>query len=228
MTAIQLRLDLNKNLFLRDPQNTELGKRIVGEGTQLISEIGFEGFTFKKLSERISSTEASIYRYFENKHRLLVYLIARYWAWIEFKIDYETNNLIVPQEKLEAALRVITHRAQADITFPEIDEGALQKIVIAETDKIYLTKQVDQDNQVGLFKGYKSICKKISDIMLEINPGFKYSRALSSTLLEASHQQIFFSQHLKSLTEIDANGDPFQQNYEFMKTLLSNALNAEA
>ncbi|MEP0368898.1 MAG: TetR/AcrR family transcriptional regulator [Cyclobacteriaceae bacterium] len=225
MEALQLRLDLNKNFFIRDPQNTELGKRIVGEGTLLISAIGFENFTFKKLSIKIGSAEASIYRYFENKHKFLIYLIARYWAWMEFKIDYNTNNIDGAEEKLDAALNVISHKAEADFTFPEIDESLLQKIVIAETDKIYLTKQVDEDNKIGLFKGYKSLCHKIAAMVTEINPDYKYPRALASTLLEASHQQIFFAQHLNSLTEVNDLRDPFGQNYGFLKSLVCNAIN---
>jgi len=73
-----LQIQLPNNLFLKDPQTTELGKKIIRESIQLIKELGFESFTFRKLSVRIESTEASIYRYFENKHRLLVYLVTWY------------------------------------------------------------------------------------------------------------------------------------------------------
>ncbi|MDH5608082.1 MAG: TetR/AcrR family transcriptional regulator, partial [Cyclobacteriaceae bacterium] len=41
----------------------------------MIAQIGFERFNFKKLSTTINSTEASVYRYFKNKHQLLDYLI---------------------------------------------------------------------------------------------------------------------------------------------------------
>ena len=77
-----IQIQLNDNLYLRDPQETELGRNIVNNSIELIDEIGFEKFTFKKLATKIESTEASIYRYFENKHRLLIYLIAWYWNWI--------------------------------------------------------------------------------------------------------------------------------------------------
>jgi AcrR family transcriptional regulator len=43
----------------------------VKNGLILINKIGFEEFTFKKLSIEISTTEASIYRYFENKHQII-------------------------------------------------------------------------------------------------------------------------------------------------------------
>ena len=69
---------MNEKLFLRDPEQSELGRRIIRQGIILISEVGLEETTFRKLAERMGTKEASIYRYFENKHRLLVYLVAWY------------------------------------------------------------------------------------------------------------------------------------------------------
>jgi AcrR family transcriptional regulator len=76
---------LNPHLYLRDPQQTELGQKIINASVVLIDTLGFEQFTFKKLAEEIDSTEASIYRYFENKHRLLLYLVGWYWTWLEYQ-----------------------------------------------------------------------------------------------------------------------------------------------
>ena len=89
MTTLQL--VLNPNLYLRDPQETELGRSIVQQGISMIDELGFEQFTFKKLAVHIGSTEASIYRYFENKHKLLVYIIAGDWNGLEYRIDFGTQ-----------------------------------------------------------------------------------------------------------------------------------------
>ena len=66
---------VNDKIYLRDPEGTELGREIVKNAIDLIYELGFEGFTFKKLAIQIKTTEASIYRYFENKHRLLLYIL---------------------------------------------------------------------------------------------------------------------------------------------------------
>ena len=55
-------------------------------------EIGFESFTFKKLAAKIESTEASVYRYFENKHKLLIYLVSWYWNWVEYRLDMEITH----------------------------------------------------------------------------------------------------------------------------------------
>ncbi len=192
----------------------------------MIDELGFEAFTFKKLSLEMDSTEASVYRYFENKHRVLMYLISWYWAWLEYRIVFETNNLTDPDQQLYRALKIISERKVQDENFPDINEGALQRIVIAESDKTYLTKQVDADNKEGLFKGYKSLCNKISDIAVLINPNFPYPHALVSTALEAAHQHVFFASHLPALTEISRKDDPFQANYEFLSIMVFNTLKA--
>jgi AcrR family transcriptional regulator len=101
---------LNSHLYLRDPQNTLLGQKIIEASVDLIDRLGFEQFNFKKLAEEIDSTEASIYRYFENKHRLLLYLIGWYWNWLEYRIDLFTNSLTDPKEKLRACIRVIAEK----------------------------------------------------------------------------------------------------------------------
>jgi hypothetical protein len=156
---------------------------------------------------------------------LLVYLIAWYWNWLEYVIDYQTNNIQDANEKLRIAIHIVTERKIIDPYFPQINEEALHRIIIAESDKTYLTKQVDEDNKEGLFRGYKSLCKKIADMVKEINPTYKYPHALISTVLQASHQQIFFSQHLPSLTELDFSSDQLNdQNFDFLFLLVLNAI----
>ncbi|MFY0600299.1 MAG: TetR/AcrR family transcriptional regulator [Cyclobacteriaceae bacterium] len=222
-----LQIQLSEKLFLKDPQSTDLGKRIIKASISLIDTIGFEAFTFKKLSVEIDSTEASIYRYFENKHRILLYMITWYWAWLEYRIEFETYNIQDAKVKLETALRIVCLKNDQDIAFPDIDEVALQRIVIGESDKVYLTKQVDSDNKVGLFKGYKSLCRQISEIIKTINQSYPYPNALASTILEAANQQVFFARHLPSLTESSKAEDPFSYNFSFLKSLVFNAIEVE-
>ncbi|MDE0471835.1 MAG: TetR/AcrR family transcriptional regulator [Ekhidna sp.] len=216
----QLQLNLNPSLYLRDPQASNLGQRIVSQSINLIYEIGFEAFTFKKLSVRINSTEASIYRYFENKHRLLIYLIAWYWSYLEYRITYETHNIQNPEEKLKIALRFITHELQDDPQFSNISENTLQKVVIQESEKTYLTKSVDSDDREGLFRGYKSLCITIAAYVREINEDFKFPHSLVSTCLEAAHHQVFFARHLPTLSDMKKSDVLFQENLEFISTLI--------
>jgi AcrR family transcriptional regulator len=216
---------LNEKIFLRDPQNTDLGQNIIRDSISLINEIGFEQFTFKKLAERIQSTEASVYRYFENKHRLLIYLIDWYWTWIDYRMDFATTNLRSPEEKLKACLKVLSEDKQADERFPFVDEPALHKIVVAEFDKVYLTRQVDSDNQEGLFLPYKAVCKRIAGFVKEINPDYQFPHSLISTILLSVNHQLFYAQHLPSLTDIKNKSKQHHVAlYEFIETVIFNTI----
>ncbi len=200
---------IGEKYYNKDPQSSELGRNIVSSAIELIDELGFEQFTFKKLAESINSTEASIYRYFDNKLKLLVYLATWYWAWIEYMIDFKTFHIQDSEDKLREVLRIICHVDEniGSIDLAGLNLNALRRVVDTESDKTYLTKQVDEINSQGLFKGYKGLCHKIALIIEAINPKYPYAHALVSTVLEASHQQAFFSLHLPSLTEISRDSD---------------------
>jgi len=215
---ISIQFKLNDNLYLRDPQGTKLGKRIIQHGILLIDEIGFEDFTFKKLATRIQSTEASIYRYFENKHKLLVYLLCWYWEWMKFRIDYNTTNIRDPRLKLKMAISTIVDTAKRNASIDFVDEDVLHRIVVAEGTKTYHTKRVDQENKKGFWLTYKSLNRMIADIILEIKSDYKYPRALASTLLEMANNHIYFAEHLPSMTDINLE----EGNFEPVERLLEN------
>lgn len=200
---IQLHIKMNEALFLRNPESSELGKNILKHSVQLIDKTGFEAFTFKKLAEVIGSTEAGIYRYFENKHKLLVYLTAWYWSWLEFQISFHTNNIDDPRIKLKKVIKLLATPVEDDDRTSYINESLLHHIVISEGSKAYLTKHVGSDNQQQFFKPYKDLCAVIGDIILECNPQYKYPRSLASTIVEMAHFQNFFMNNLPSLTDFD-------------------------
>jgi AcrR family transcriptional regulator len=216
-----LTFKLNENLYLRDPQATELGRSMIRSGIVLFDKLGFEEFTFRKLASEIGSTEASLYRYFENKHKLLIYLIDWYWTWLEYKIDYHINNVRDSKERLRICLVKISEEKTNDPDFPYVDERALERIVSAEFEKTFLTKQVDADNKEGLFLPYKSLCKKIASVIKEVNPAYEFPHSLSSTLLLLVKQQLYYAQHLPSLSDIKY--DPKKQSkklYIFLESLV--------
>jgi AcrR family transcriptional regulator len=219
-----IKIELNEKLYLRDPEQTELGRNIIAESISMIDEIGFEQFTFKKLAAKLNSTEASVYRYFENKHKLLIYLISWYWVWLDYQITFCTNNISKPEEKLRIFIKIISRASTDTNTFTHINEAALYRIVIAESSKAYLTKEVDQDNKEGFFKEYKALCKKVGNIILEMNPSYSYPSALASTLFEAGKKQVFFAQHLTSLTEASIRNDDYSSIATFLEHLAFSAI----
>ncbi len=54
------KISINQNLFIKEPSSSELGKKILSNSIEMIDEIGFENFTFRKLGQQIDSPEASI------------------------------------------------------------------------------------------------------------------------------------------------------------------------
>jgi AcrR family transcriptional regulator len=212
---------LNEKLYLRDPQTSDLGQRIVSQSISMIDQMGFEQFTFKKLAEEIGSTEASVYRYFENKHRLLVYLIDWYWTWLEYRINFQITNIKEPKEKLKTCLLILTEENKIDDSVPFIDENALQRVVVAEFEKTYLTKTVDDDNKDGLFLSYKHLCRRVADIIHEINPNYGFARSLVSTAMLSITHQLYYAEHLPSLTDIKYNPRQHRQKlYDFLENLI--------
>lgn len=217
-----LAFKLNENLFLRDPQETELGRKIIKHGIELIDRLGFEQFTFRKLAEEIGSAEASLYRYFENKHRILTYLTAWYWNWTEYRMDLLTHPTQSAEEKLRWCIRVLTEKKHNDHTFGFVDEEALYRIVLTEQDKTWLTKWVDEDNRSGFFGGYKSICKKMSELIKICNPDYPHPNSLVSTVMMTALQQMFYAEHLPSLSNI--SGHDHDELYRFVERLVFSAI----
>ncbi|RYF54137.1 MAG: TetR/AcrR family transcriptional regulator [Cytophagaceae bacterium] len=216
--SVQVRM--NEKLFLRDPEQSELGRRIIRQGILLIDEIGFEETTFRKLADRMGTKEASIYRYFENKHRLLLYLIDWYWQWLDFQVMFETNNLIDGREKLERVLRVLLQTNIPSPTTPDdINLVALHNIVICEASKAYLTRHVAEDNQQQLFKPYKDLTARIAALILDYRPDYPYARSQASSIIETAHYQSFFMRYLPSLTDF-AGANSNASLLEFLRHLL--------
>ncbi len=198
---MQVHIQMNEGLFLRNPEGSELGKKILKYGVLLIHKNGFEAFTFKKLAEESGTTEAGIYRYFENKHKLLLYLTSWYWAWLEFQIRFHTNNIEKPTVKLKKVIKLLASTVADDEQTNYINESLLHQIIISEGSKAYLTKQVGEDNKQEFFKPYKDLCATIGSIISEYRPKYKYPKSLASTIVEMAHFQIFFMNNLPSLTD---------------------------
>ncbi|MCX2739908.1 TetR/AcrR family transcriptional regulator [Pontibacter anaerobius] len=217
-----IKIKVDEKVYLKDPESSVKGQQIIQNSILLIDELGLESFTFRKLAEKIGTTEATIYRYFESKHMLLVYLISWYWNWLEYRLVFATSNIASPEDRLRIAIHILSGKIENDMDFAHISEVVLQRIVVAESSKAYLTKEVDTDNKHGFFLSYKRLCKRISSIIHEINPDYKYPDSLISTVAESAHYQIFFSQHLPSLTNI--NDSKHSELEEFLTDLVFKAI----
>ena len=202
--SVSIHISVNPKLSLRDPQETKLGRAILRESILLIDEIGLEQFTFRKLAQRIGSTEATCYRYFENKHKLLLYLLCWYWEWLRFMIEFNTGNLSDPREKLIVAIRTVADVRQLRTPAAYIDPDAMYRIARTEGTKAYHIKAVDDENKEGFFLTYKELNQTLADLIADYDPKFPYPRALAINFLEMVNHHLFFAEHLPTLTDIPA------------------------
>jgi len=216
MKNLHIHIEVSPELFLKNPDSTELGRKIVSSGAELINELGFEAFTFKKLGINIESPESSIYRYFENKHVFLIYLVSWYWGWIEYQIVFATVNVGSPVEKLKKSISILIQSFNNGNQDSMIDEVVLRKIIFTESVKAYHTKDVDRENKKGYFKTFKQVVHRVSEIVLEINPLFEFPHMLISTVIEGAHQQMYFAEHLPSLTDVEQGKDAISEFYTNM------------
>ncbi|APD07152.1 hypothetical protein UJ101_01636 [Flavobacteriaceae bacterium UJ101] len=204
---INIKIALNEGLYLKEPQDSKLGRKIIQHSILLIDEFGFEQFTFKKLAIRINSTEASIYRYFENKHLLLLFLVNWYWEWVNYLISINTLNIKSPNKKLRIIIHSFIFASKENPSVDYVNEDKLHNIVISEGGKAYHTKDVDKENLKGFFSSYKNLVHSVSKVIAEINPNFKYPFALATNLFEMSNNQIYFAKHIPKLTDISIKKD---------------------
>jgi AcrR family transcriptional regulator len=207
MMNFQVKFDINERIYLRNPESSEVGKLMIKKSIDLIYSLGFEQFTFKKLAIEIHSTEATIYRYFENKHRLLLYILNWYWCYMEFLVTFKLENIMDKKEQLKIVVHILTHEWPESENQFDYNKRFLHQIVIAESSKVYLVKEVVEINKNEVFKPYKDLCAKIAEVIVAYNPSYKYPRSLSTTLIETSHQQQYFSVNLPKLTDISKKPD---------------------
>lgn len=213
-------ISVNEKLYVKNPETSELGKKIIENSIILIDEIGFENFTFKKLGERIHSNESSIYRYFESKHKMMLYLSSWYWGWIEYKLAFATINIDNPMERLKRAITVVTEKIEDDATTLHVNESILNKIIIQEFTKTLLTKEVDEENKEGFFLVYKRVINRIIEMILEVNPNYEFAKSLSSSIVEGALHQHFLKNHLKTITNCNESISPT----DFYIHLIENTL----
>ena len=215
-----IKIKVNEKLYVKDPETSVLGKKIIEESILLIDTIGFDDFTFKKLGEKIGSNESSIYRYFENKHKLLVYLSSWYWSWMEYKLVFATTNYSNPSEKLKKAISIVTEKVEDDQNTMHINEAILNKIIIAEFTKTFHTKEVDQENKEGFYYIYIRVINRLTSIIKEVNPDYLYAKTLASSVVEGAMHQHFLKDHMQAITDCSQTTSPTH----FYLNLIENIL----
>jgi len=227
MSGHGIRFKINPNLYLKDPQKSEYGQKLLSNSILLLDDLGFEQFTFKKLAIAIKSTEASIYRYFENKHKLLLWLTNWYWEWVNYLIDLNIRNIDDPDRQLSIVLHNIVNASTESPLTEYINENILHKVIIKEGSKTYHIHNIDDENERGYFSSYKAVVDKVVLIFSKVSPNYPYPRMLASSLFEMANNQIYFAEHLPRLTDITCDQDQYAElekalNFITLKLLKSS------
>lgn len=197
-----IQFTFSEHLYIRDPQHTDYGKKLLEHSVTLMADIGFEAFTFKKLAKTMKSAEASIYRYFENKHKLLIYLNCWYWEWVHYLIDLHTMNVDDPDKRLQIAIHELLNASNQSSMTAYINESLLHEIVVVEGVKAFHFHEVDEENDHGVFRSRKDLVEKLAVFITAIHPSFKYSNSLASTISDMAHNQIYYATHLPRLSSV--------------------------
>lgn len=213
-------ISVNDKLYVKNPETSELGKKIIEYSIILIDEIGFDNFTFKKLGDLIGSNESSLYRYFENKHKLLIYLSSWYWGWIEYRLAFATINIRDPKEKLRIGIEIVTEKITDDSATLHINESILNRIIIVEFTKTLLTKEIDEENKIGFFLVYKRVINRIIEMIVDVNPNYPFAKSLASTIVEGALHQHFLKDHLKTITNCNESVTPTDFYLNLIDSLL--------
>jgi len=213
--AQHISFKVHESLFIKNPESSDTGHKIVRTGLELMHELGLEQFTFRKLGDKMGSPESTIYRYFENKHNFLLYLLSIYWLWLEYCIVLETKNVESDLKKLSKSIRVLTTMDYSDIKIGTLDANLLAEVAAVESTKVFLTKLVDKENKEGIFKVYKRLVNRVAQFVNVVNPEFKHPHSLISTIIEGAHLQHFYSQHIPQLCNF-SNGTNKSDFFEDM------------
>lgn len=217
-------ITIPEGLSIKDPLQSKLGRSIITHSILLLDEIGFESFTFKKLAIKMGSNETSLYRYFENKHFLLLYLVVWYWNWVSYLIDYNTMNIEDPHRKLDVIIDNFVDATKENPSVDFVNEKILHRIIIAESAKAYHTKNIDEENKHGFYRSYKALTQKVAEVILEIDPKFPYPHSFASTLFEMANNQIYFAEHLPKLTDIKVKKENYNEVNKLLKFYVKKML----
>ena len=86
-------------------------------------------------------------------------------------------NIKNAERELEIAIIGLTESDQDDPSSTHIDEALLHRIIVAESARVYLTKQSRAPK--GIFDSYDQLCELLASIISGIDPKYKWPKALA-------------------------------------------------
>lgn len=201
MPKVNISIEVNSSIFLKNPTETTLGKKIIFHSIALFNKLGFEEFNFKKLAKEMESTEASVYRYFENKYKLLSYLVAWYWDYMHFVLLMDSRNVKLPLDKLHIMITSLINSLEFSSVPEYVDQTGLHKLVVENATKVYHHKNVDDLKNNGFYINYMKLVQTLSKVITEVNSDYKYPMSLATTIIDMSLNNEYYLLHLPEVTD---------------------------
>lgn len=201
MKSLAQHVDIHipENLYIKNPKESELGNRLVQQAAAMIASAGIGAFNFKKLSIQCGCTEATVYRYFENKHKLLLYLLNLYWGWQEYRLVLQTQNITDHGKKLKKAISILAHLEIPDNLNSEFG-GHIVQIAIQEGIAIHLTPEIQFEINNGSLTIYHILVKRLSKLIADKIPTYDYPDSLAAAIMDIALQQKYFMRHCPELS----------------------------
>lgn len=227
MMGRRLSISVSPNTYLRNPEDTDLGRKIIKHGIELLVESGYQCFNFKNLSKNMNSTEASVYRYFENKYMFLLYLTSWYWEYLDVQLMLNTLNIDDPKRKLYLMVQTIVRAADGDVELDYIDISKLHRIIVEQSPRVIHNKKVEACEKAGMFSNFKRLNSNIADLIIECDPEFKYPTTLATNVIKMSMDHKYYSEYICSLTEISNCSECLNQLEEMIIYFLNRILKLE-
>jgi AcrR family transcriptional regulator len=198
--TLHLNLDLPSCLYLKNPESSDLGKRILIEAASFIGSNGIDEFNFLKLAKKVGCTEATVYRYFHNKQQLVQYLLNIYWGSICVEIEYSTRQIKSARKKLKTAIEILSSPHPENFTDNKL-AAAVVSVVMSEGVRIHLRPQLDDEIKAGNFKYYSTLLDQFESLISESMPNYPFSRSLASTLIDTAMLQMLYISRYNNFTD---------------------------
>ncbi len=218
--TLPLKITVDEHLFIKDPADTAVGGKLLHCALELIGEDGFENFTFRRLANEAGTTEATVYRYFENKQMLFSYLVAWYWNSLHLQVLIRTRSIRNAEKKIDEIIRLLIQPVAIPGDLYSGREQKLFRIVVHESPRIFAFK-TDSTAEVGKARlhAYQRFINVFAAAIQEFRPAYPYPNMLAVAAAESAHLQLLIAEATPELTlpEMHRKNTLFQ----FLKTLIN-------
>ena len=163
--------------------------RALKEAQGLFQRVGYDGFSFQDIADKIGIKKGSLYEHFKSKEELMRYLIAFYFEGLNQWT--ETISVFEPKDQVNAYFEGLIKYSDEGMLCPVCsmgkDAGKLSRAVrtkiatYCETQNAWLTRILKAGQKRGQFRKDVS-CNELADLVSSVSLGAQLrARALNDS-----------------------------------------------